>query len=106
MSHFFTFGLPSAHPRTFTFLQYFNYSGMLASEGTYDKMEQMLATGTHACDILLMMAASEGDIRKIEELLFAGARCDVPDLDGRTALDRACNEEVREMISQGALTTV
>lgn len=76
---------------------------MLASEGSYDKMEQMLATGTHAVDILLMMAASEGDIRKIEELVRAGARADVKDLDGRTALDRACDDEVRRMIEEGAL---
>ncbi|GJP44872.1 hypothetical protein CLOM_g4276 [Closterium sp. NIES-68] len=83
---------------------YFNYSGMLAAEGTYEKMEKMLETGTHACDILLMMAASEGDVRKIEELVYAGARCDVPDWEGRTALDRACSEEIREMIQKGAVT--
>ncbi|CAI5530018.1 unnamed protein product [Closterium sp. Naga37s-1] len=83
---------------------YFNYSGMLAAEGSYEKMAKMVESGTHACDILLMMAASEGDVRKIEELLFAGARCDVPDWEGRTALDRACSDEIREMIQQGALT--
>ncbi|CAI5488003.1 unnamed protein product [Closterium sp. Naga37s-1] len=83
---------------------YFNYSGMLAAEGSYEKMAKMVESGTHACDILLMMAASEGDVRKIEELLYAGARCDVPDWEGRTALDRACSAEIREMIQQGALT--
>lgn len=48
---------------------------MLAAEGTYDKMEQLLGQGAHPVDILLLLAASEGDTGKIEELLRAGARC-------------------------------
>lgn len=47
--------------------------GMLAVEGTYDKMEALLNQNIHPVDILLMMAASEGDRPKIEELLKAGA---------------------------------
>lgn len=43
-------------------------------EGTYDKMERLLAQGAHPVDILLLLAASEGDHRKIEELVRAGAR--------------------------------
>jgi hypothetical protein len=43
--------------------------GMLAVEGTYDKLEALLDTGIHPVDLLLLMAASEGDIPKIEELL-------------------------------------
>jgi hypothetical protein len=67
------------------FNQYFNYMGMLAVEGTYDKMEALLNQGIHPVDILLMLAASEGDKPKIEELLRAGAKFDVKDVDGRTA---------------------
>ena len=78
-------------------LQYFNYMGMLAVEGTYDKMEALLNQDIHPVDILLMLAASEGDRPKIEELLRAGAKYDVKDVDGRTALDRA-SEEIREFI--------
>ncbi|KAF2318471.1 hypothetical protein GH714_008028 [Hevea brasiliensis] len=78
---------------------YFNYMGMLAVEGSYDKMEALLSQNIHPVDILLMLAASEGDKPKIEELLRAGASYTVKDTDGRTALDRA-NEEIREFILQ------
>lgn len=79
-------------------LQYFNYMGMLAVEGTYDKMEALLSLNIQPVDILLMMASSEGDQPKIEELLRAGAKYDVKDGDGRTALDRAANDEIRDLI--------
>ncbi|WOK91869.1 protein LHCP TRANSLOCATION DEFECT-like [Canna indica] len=78
--------------------QYFNYMGMLAVEGTYDKMEALLSQNIHPVDILLMLAASEGDKPKIEELLRAGAKYDVKDADGRTALDRAASDEIKELI--------
>ncbi|CAD5179772.1 unnamed protein product [Musa acuminata subsp. malaccensis] len=78
--------------------QYFNYMGMLAVEGSYDKMESLLSQNIHPVDILLMLAASEGDKPKIEELLRAGAKYDVKDADGRTALDRAVSEEIKELI--------
>ncbi|KAJ4827347.1 hypothetical protein Tsubulata_003304 [Turnera subulata] len=77
--------------------QYFNYMGMLAVEGTYDKMEALLNQDIHPVDILLMLAASEGDKPKLEELLRAGAKYTVKDADGRTALDRA-NEEIKDFI--------
>ncbi|MBA0866982.1 hypothetical protein Goshw_026180 [Gossypium schwendimanii] len=79
-------------------LQYFNYMGMLAVEGSYDKMEALLNQNIHPVDILLMLAASEGDRPKIEELLRAGAVYDVKDADGRTAIDRAVNEEIKDFI--------
>ncbi|MBA0848830.1 hypothetical protein Goshw_007655 [Gossypium schwendimanii] len=78
--------------------QYFNYMGMLAVEGSYDKMEALLNQNIHPVDILLMLAASEGDKPKIEELLRAGAKYDVKDADGRTALERAVNEEIKDFI--------
>ncbi|KAK3027966.1 hypothetical protein RJ639_039433 [Escallonia herrerae] len=78
--------------------KYFNYMGMLAVEGTYDKMNALLSQNIHPVDILLMMAASEGDKPKIEELLRAGAKYTVQDSDGRTALDRAASEEIRDFI--------
>lgn len=71
---------------------------MLAVEGTYDKMEALLSQNIHPVDILLMMAASEGDKPKIEELMRAGADYSVKDSDGRTAVDRAVNEEIKEFI--------
>ncbi|KAL5719312.1 hypothetical protein ACHQM5_012107 [Ranunculus cassubicifolius] len=78
--------------------QYFNYMGMLAVEGTYDKMEALLSQNIHPVDILLLMAASEGDLPKIEELLRAGANYTVADADGRTALDRAATDEIKQYI--------
>ena len=33
--------------------------GMLAVEGSYDKMEELMSTGAHPADVLLLMAASE-----------------------------------------------
>ncbi|XP_028782784.1 protein LHCP TRANSLOCATION DEFECT-like [Neltuma alba] len=77
--------------------QYFNYMGMLAVEGSYSKMEALLNQNIHPVDILLMLAASEGDKPKLEELLKAGGKYDVKDADGRTALDRA-NDEIRDFI--------
>lgn len=72
--------------------------GMLAVEGSYDKMEALLSENIHPVDILLLLAASEGDKPKIEELLRAGASYDVKDGDGRTALDRAANDEIKAFI--------
>lgn len=70
---------------------------MLAVEGTYDKMEALLSQNIHPVDILLLLAASESDKPKIEELLRAGAKYDVKDADGRTALDRA-TDEIKDFI--------
>ncbi|CAA7048435.1 unnamed protein product [Microthlaspi erraticum] len=78
--------------------QYFNYMGMLAVEGTYSKMEALLNLNIHPVDILLLLAATEGDKPKIEELLRAGADYSVKDADGRTAIDRANSEEIRDLI--------
>lgn len=42
------------------FLLYFNYIGMLAVEGVYNKMEALLNQNIHPIDILLLMVVSEG----------------------------------------------
>ncbi|KAL3503471.1 hypothetical protein ACH5RR_037920 [Cinchona calisaya] len=78
--------------------QYFNYMGMLAVEGSYDKMYALLKQNIHPVDILLMMAAAEGDKPKIEELLRAGADYTVKDSEGRTALDKAASDEIKDFI--------
>ena len=76
--------------------------GMLATNGSYDAMEALLETGIPPVDLLLLMAASEGDRPKIEELLRAGAVADVKDDQGRTAADRAANEDIKRLILGGA----
>lgn len=89
------FSLISGHP---SLPQYFNYMGMLAVEGSYAKMDALLSQNIHPIDILMMMASSEGDKPKIEELLRAGASYTVRDADGKTAIDRASSDEIREFI--------
>jgi hypothetical protein len=73
---------------------YFNYMGMLADEGSYDRMEAMLATGTAPVDVILLMAAKENDAPKVEELLAAGADVAVKDEQGRSPRDLATKPEV------------
>lgn len=83
---------------TRVFIQYFKYMGMFAVEGSYDRMEALLSQNIHPVDILLIMAASKGDKPKIEELLRAGASYDVKDVEGRTAIDRASKDEIKDFI--------
>jgi ankyrin repeat protein len=78
--------------------QYFNDMGVLAVEGSYDKMDALLNQNIHPVDILLLMAASEGNKPKIEKLLRVGASYMVNDADGRTALDRAASNEIKDFI--------
>lgn len=86
--------------------QYFNYMGMLATEGTYDKMNLLLDQGIHPVDILLLMASSEGDDPKVEELLKAGARSDVKNLEGKTAVDLAANEKIEQLLLSSSKANV
>ncbi|KAG6530824.1 protein LHCP TRANSLOCATION DEFECT-like [Zingiber officinale] len=73
--------------------QYFNDMRMA------ENIQALLNLDVHPVDILLMLAASNGDVPKIEELMRAGARYDVRDADGRTALDRAStNDQIKELI--------
>ncbi|PSC73948.1 LHCP TRANSLOCATION DEFECT-like [Micractinium conductrix] len=84
---------------------YFMYMGMLASEGTYDRCEAMLASGTAPVDLLLLMACQENDDGKVEELLESGANPSTKDLDGRPAVDITTKPEIKEML-QGAIARV
>ena len=42
--------------------------GILAVEGSNDRMDDLLAAGKHPIDIILLFAAAEGDVPKIEEI--------------------------------------
>ena len=79
--------------------QYFNYMGMLAEDGTYDRMQAYLDSGLHPIDILLLWASAEGDDPKVQELLDAGASVEAKDMKGNTPLDLAGNDRVRELLS-------
>jgi hypothetical protein len=47
--------------------------GILADEGSNDRMDALVASGKHPIDIILLFASAEGDVPKIEEILEAGA---------------------------------
>lgn len=53
----------------------------------------VIHTGLDPVDVLLLMAASENDLPKIEELLAAGADVSVTDSENRTPLELATKEE-------------
>lgn len=80
--------------------QYFNYMGMLAVDGSYDRMEQYIDMKLHPIDILLLWASAEGDDPKVEELLNAGASRDVQDMNGKKPADLAGNERVTQLLTQ------
>ena len=69
---------------------YFNYMGLLAVEGTYDRMNALMETGIHPAD----------DTPKCTELMEAGANPNAKGLDGVTAIDVAGknNAEKKEMV--------
>ena len=46
---------------------YFNYMGILADEGSNDRMDALLAADKHPIDVILLFAAAEGDVPKIED---------------------------------------
>lgn len=50
--------------------------------------------GLDPVDVLLLMAASENDLPKVEELLLAGARVDIADSNGKSPLQLASKPEV------------
>jgi hypothetical protein len=68
---------------------YFNYMGLLAVEGTYDRMNALMETGIHPADAILLFASAEGDTPKCTELMEAGANPNAKGLDGVTAIDVA-----------------
>ncbi|KAG2446565.1 hypothetical protein HYH02_008552 [Chlamydomonas schloesseri] len=78
--------------------QYFNYMGFLATEGTYDRMEAMLNSGLHPIDVILLLACSENDTPKVQEILKAGADPTVKGVDGKQPLELASKPELINMI--------
>ena len=78
---------------------YFNYMGILAEEGSNDRMDKLIEAGKHPIDIILLFAAAEGDVPKIEEILEAGADPKITDLDGKTPIELAgINNEAKKDI--------
>jgi ankyrin repeat protein len=51
-------------------------------------------------DLLLLMACQEGDDGKVAELLQSGADPRVTDLQGRSPLELATKEEIKQLLQQ------
>jgi len=68
---------------------YFNYMGLLAVEGSYDSMYALIKTGIAPIDVILLMAAKEGDVPKVQELVDSGADIAAKDQDGKDAFELA-----------------
>jgi hypothetical protein len=79
---------------------YFNYTGRLAVEKTYDSFYEYLKRGVHPVDVILLWASEESDLPKVEEVLNAGANPTVQDLNGKTPLELATDEEVKGLLQQ------
>lgn len=56
------------------------------------------AAGLDPVDVLLLMAASENDSPKVEELLAAGANLNITDNKGKSPLELASKQEVKDLI--------
>uniref|UniRef100_A0A7S1GHR2 Uncharacterized protein n=1 Tax=Picochlorum oklahomense TaxID=249345 RepID=A0A7S1GHR2_9CHLO len=78
---------------------YFNCMGMLAAEGTYDRLEEWSDAGVHPIDMILLMACEESDAPKVEEVLNAGAQPTVQDpRTGNTPMDVCTDDDIMAML--------
>lgn len=82
---------------------YFNCMGMLAAEGTYDRLEEWSDAGVHPIDMILLMACEESDAPKVEEVLNAGAQPTVQDpRTGKTPMDVCTDDDILAMLRANA----
>ncbi|GAB4824046.1 hypothetical protein N2152v2_011092 [Parachlorella kessleri] len=77
---------------------YYTITGIYAVQGNYDLFDTMVATGSDPVDLILLMACSEGDDGKVEECLKSGAHPDTVDHEGRSALDIATKDEIKDLL--------
>lgn len=80
--------------------EYYTITGIYAVEGSYDLFDKMIASGADPVDLVLLMACSEGDDGKVEECLKSGAHPDAKDHEGRSALEIATKDEIKEMLQE------
>eukprot|EP00890_Picochlorum_soloecismus_P006436 jgi/Picsp_1/6794/NSC_04133-R1_protein len=80
---------------------YFCCSGLLAAEGTYDRLEAWTDAGVHPIDMILIMACVENDGPKVEEVLDAGAQASVKDpRDGNTPVELCTDPDIKAMLEK------
>lgn len=77
---------------------YFNYTGRLADEGTYETFDRYVKSDLHPADVILIWASEEGDLPKVQEILDAGGDPTVKDLNGKTAFDMARDDETKAIL--------
>jgi len=58
------------------------------------------AAGEAPVDLLLLMACSENDTPKVEEVLAAGADPSRRDLHGKTPLELCTKDEIKELVQR------
>eukprot|EP00200_Dunaliella_tertiolecta_P002081 CAMPEP_0202343270 /NCGR_PEP_ID=MMETSP1126-20121109/3466_1 /ASSEMBLY_ACC=CAM_ASM_000457 /TAXON_ID=3047 /ORGANISM="Dunaliella tertiolecta, Strain CCMP1320" /LENGTH=163 /DNA_ID=CAMNT_0048934321 /DNA_START=130 /DNA_END=621 /DNA_ORIENTATION=- len=78
---------------------YFNYMGLLATEGTYDRMN-LLKSMHDPAHVILLLACQENDDPKIAELLAAGVDLNVKDNNGKTPLELATKPEALALMKE------
>jgi len=80
---------------------YFCCSGLLAAEGTYDRLEAWTDAGVHPIDMILIMSCVENDAPKVEEVLDAGAQASVKDpRDGNTPIKLCTDPDIKAMLEK------
>ena len=79
---------------------YFNYTGALAIDGSYDRMYAFADLGLEPIDTILLLAAEENDFHKVEEVLEAGALTSVKDVNGKLPVELATKPEVVELLQK------
>jgi len=93
--------------------QYYNFMGILAGTGNYDRLDELIGKTTYGpgdmpgpggmdcVDALMFLAAGEGDYVKLEEVLKAGANVKAVDkTTGKTAQDCTTNDQCLALFKQ------
>lgn len=86
---------------------YFNCMGMLAAEGTYDRLDAWVDAGVDPVDMILLMACQENDYSKVEEVLSAGANSLIQDpRNGKSPKDLCTDDEIKSLLDKESPSTV
>ena len=78
--------------------QYYNYIGLNAIGVEYSVFTDPIEAGMHPADVILMLAAIEGDLPKIEEMAAAGADASAVNHEGKSVLECAKDDDTKEAL--------
>lgn len=80
---------------------YFCCSGLLAAEGTYERLEAWTDADVHPIDMILIMSCVENDAPKVEEVLDAGAQASLKDpRNGITPIELCTDPDIKAMLER------